>query len=121
MSQNLLQANALNPKVLCSVQLADTSAAAVYTAPGGGAAIIRHGTLCNVSGGSVTATVAIVPSGGTYDGSHRVLSTVPIAAGDTLPLRDFLAGACLGPGDAVYAQSSVGAALDVVLTGTEAQ
>lgn len=120
MTQNLMQATSLLPKVLSSQQLPDTNQHPVYTCPANTAAILKHGTLCNVSGGSVTVTVAIVPNGGTYDGTHRILSALPLAAGDTFSLRDYVAGACLGPGDAVYVQAGTANAIDVTLTGTEA-
>lgn len=117
---NLLTASTLKPKVLASMQLADTSGHSVYSPPNGSSAIVKHGTLCNIGGATVNATVAVVPAGGIFDGTHRVMSAVPIAAGDSFPLKDYLGGACLGPGDAVYVQASVANVLDVILTGTEA-
>lgn len=107
------------PKILCSTQLAGTGAATVYTVPALRATVVKHGVVCNTGGVIVNVTLSIVPSGGTADGTHRVLSAVPVAAGDSFPLGPYIAGACLGPGDFISAQASVAAVLDIVITGIE--
>lgn len=73
----------------------------------------------SVGGVAVPVTVAVVPSGGSFDGTHRVLSAFALAAGDTLDLRGYLTGAHLGAGDAVYVQAATANVIDVVITGTE--
>lgn len=120
MTANILKASALTPTLLASLQLADTSAHSVYAAPIGGAAIVKHGTLCNVTGAAVIVNVAVVPADSSYDGSHRVINSYSLAANDTLPLGDYLGNCHLGPGDAVYVAAGAANAIDVILTGLEA-
>lgn len=120
MSQNLLQANTLIPKVLASQQMSDTNPHAAYTAPDGGAAVVKHGTVCNIGAAAATVTIAVVPSGATYDGTHRVVSAYSVPAGDTLPLSEYLGNCHLGPGDAIYVQAGTANVIDVVLSGVEA-
>lgn len=116
---DILNAVHMDPKVLYSGQLADAADHLLYAPAAGASAIVKHGTVCNVSGASVNVTVRVIPSGGSVDGSHTVISAYPLAAGDTLPLGDYLDGCCLGPGDAVHVQASAGGAVDVVLSGVE--
>lgn len=106
-------------RLLASVQVSATGDTTVYTAPAGKSVEVRHGTLCNVSGSAVTISLALIPFAGAADGTHRVVSNYPLAAGDTLPLRDYLNGAQLGPGDYVSINCATGAAVDVVLSGVE--
>lgn len=119
MAQNLIGVTSMLPKVLCSTQLSATTATTVYTAPAGSSAIVKHGVACNTSAAPVNVTLSIVPSGGTVDGTHRVISAFPLAAGDSLPLGPYIGGANLGPGDFISAQASVANVLDIVLTGVE--
>jgi hypothetical protein len=71
------------------------------------------------TGAVVTVYLSIVKSGGTMgDGTHRVLSSYNLAANDTLPLKDYISGAMLGPGDVIAAYASQANAVDLVITGT---
>ncbi len=119
MPQNLLGITSMLPKVLCSMQLSATTATTVYTVPAGSSAIVKHGVACNTGTASCNVTVSVVPSGGTADATHRVLSAFPLGAGDSLSLADYLGEANLGPGDFISAQASIAAVLDVILTGVE--
>lgn len=119
MTQNLMAATSLLPKLLASIQLSATTATTVYTVPAGGAAVVKQGTLCNTGGSAVTVSVAVVPSGGTADGTHRLISGYSLAAGDTLPLRDYLGDLCLGPGDFIAVTASTANVVDVILSGSE--
>lgn len=116
MSQNLLQVTSMLPQVLVTQQDA-SGEQTVYTCPASSTVKITQGTICNTSGAAVTTSVAVVRSGGTADGTHRVIAGYPLAAGDTLPLRDYLLGVQLGPGDFISVNCSVGSAVDVVLCG----
>ncbi len=119
MPQNLTAITSMLPKVLYSGQLAGTAGVAVYTVPASTSAIIKHGTMCNVGGASVNVSLSIVPSGGSFDGTHLLIYQFPLASHDSLPLSEYLDGANLGPGDAIYVQASVAASVDVVVTGVE--
>src|SRR5690349_14424776 len=97
---NILGAASISPMVLVSQQLG-TSEVAVYTVGAAQSVKIAHGTLCNTTSSAVTVYLSIVKTGGTIgDGTHRAISGYSLAGNDTLPLRDYLAGAMLGPGDA---------------------
>jgi hypothetical protein len=86
------------------------------TGTAGGAASVP-----SVSTFSAPASVflSIVKAGGTIgDGTHRVIHNYSLAGNDTLPLHDYIAGAMLGPGDAISAYSSMAGAVDLIVTGT---
>lgn len=113
---NLLAVSEMTPQILTSVQL-DEGDNTVYTAPIGGTAKIAQGVLCNVSDATVNVSVDVVPAGGLVDGSHTVISAFPLAAGDSLSLADYLAGAMLGPGDFISVNASAADAVNLLLTG----
>lgn len=116
---NVLTATVAAPKVLYSGQLANTTDNSLYSPAAGKSAVIKHATVCNTTGGAVTVTVRVVPSGGSADGTHVILSGYSLAAGDTLPLSDYLEGCCLAPGDSIHAQAGTANAVDVVISGVE--
>lgn len=103
-------------KLLCSTQVGNTETT-VYTVPANTYVKVSHGVLTNVSAAAVTVSVALVPSGGTADGTHRIVYQYSLAAGDSLSLADYLAGAMLGPGDFISVLASAASAVDVVITG----
>jgi len=115
---NVLALSAITPKLLASMQLAAGDNAA-YTVPANKAAKFATGCLCNTSGSAVTVSVSIIPSGGSVDGTHRIVSGYSLAAGDTLSLAEYLSGMLLGAGDAVSVNAGTGSAVDVTLSGTE--
>lgn len=65
----------------------------------------------------VSVSVAVVPSGGSNDGTHTILNQYSLQYGDTLPLADFLDG--LQPGDAVYMQCGAPYGINYLLKGIE--
>lgn len=104
-------------QVLVSAQLG-TAEAVVYAVITGQAVKVAHGTLCNITGSPVVVSVSVVQAGGTVgDGTHRVINSYSLGAGDTLSLRDYLAGAMLGPGDRIAAFAGTASAVDLVITG----
>ena len=107
------------PGVLVSQQLG-TSEVAVYTAAANVHAVeVAHGTLCNTTASAVTVYLSLVKAGGTVgDGTHRVISGYSLAANDTQSLKDYLAGALLGPGDQIAAYASAAGSVDLVVSGT---
>jgi len=104
-------------QILYSGQLSTTSATTVYAVPASTTVKIASGTVCNTSASTVNVTVALLKSGDTADGTHSVISVYPLAAGDTLPLRDYLGGAMLATGEAISVTASTANVVDVVLTG----
>jgi len=67
----------------------------------------------------VTVYLSLVQTGGTLgDGTHRVLNAYSLGANDTLPLRDYIGSAMLGPGDIIAGYASQANAVDIVVTGT---
>lgn len=117
MTQNVAAVTSLLPQILCSTRIASTAETTVYTVPGSTGAVIKHGTLCNTTGAAVTVSLSLVPSGGTAGATNRVISSFSLPANDTQPLRDYLAGACLGPQDFVSIQVGTADAVVLALTG----
>jgi hypothetical protein len=103
-------------KILCSTQVGNAETT-VYTVPANTHVKVSHGVITNVSAAAVSVSVALVPSGGAADGTHRIIYQYSLAAGDSLSLDDYLANAMLGPGDFISVLASAAAAIDVVITG----
>lgn len=118
MSTDLNASTHFTPKILCSTQLASTSATAVYTVPSSSSVRISHGTICNVTGSPVTVTVAIVPASGSDDGSHTILHQYPLDAHDTKSLGEYLGACMLTAAESISVTASSANAVDVVITGT---
>lgn len=114
---NLVGITNVTPKVLSSAQLA-VNDTAIYTVGANKAAKLATLTLCNVSGATVTVSVSIIPSGGTADGTHKIVHSYALNSADTLTV-DEIKGAWLGDGDKVNVHCSVATAIDAVLTGLE--
>lgn len=114
---NVLALASLTQALLVSQQITATTATTVYTVPANKAVKLSQGTLCNVTGSAVTVSLSLIPSGGTADGTHRVIDSYSLAAHDTLPLADYLAGHMLGPGDFISVTAGTANAVDVVISG----
>lgn len=112
-----LALNNMFGQILYSGQLSTTSATSVYTVPASTTVKVTSGTVCNTSGAPVNVTIALLKVGDTADGTHHVISGYPLAAGDTLALRDYLSGVLLAAGEAVSVTVSTASVVDVVLTG----
>ena len=67
---------------------------------------------------TVIVSLSIVPSGGSTDQTHRVISNYSLLSGDTLPLNDLVSDALMGDGDSIALTASLGSRVDFVLTGT---
>jgi hypothetical protein len=115
---NVIVAASISPQVIVSQQLG-TSEAAVYTCAAATSVKVAQATLCNITASAVTVYLSIVKTGGTLgDGTHRIISGYSLAANDTLALRDYIAGAMLGPGDVIAAYAGTATAVDLVITAT---
>lgn len=116
---NIVTPLAMIPTLLVSTKIAVNTDSVVYTVPANHAVKLAQGSIANVSGAAVTCGVSLVPSGGVVgDGSHKVIpDTYSIAAGDSLPLGDFLKDHVLGDGDEIAIHAGTANALDVVISG----
>lgn len=112
---NLTGITSVLPGVLASVQLA-AGDNALYTVPASKAAKLTPLILTNVSAAAVTVSASVVPSGGTVDGTHKVLHAYSLAVGETIQV-DELAGMWLGDGDKVSVNAAAATSVDAVLTG----
>jgi hypothetical protein len=107
----------VTPKILASAQMASGETAA-YTVPANKAAKVATCTITNVSASVVVISVSVVASGGTADGTHRVISAYSLVAGDSLLVADF-DGMWLGAGDFISVNAAAATAIDVIVTGLE--
>lgn len=57
------------------------AAAAYYTAPALTKAVVKNANVCNSTGGAISLTLYLVPSGGTADATNILISARSIAAG----------------------------------------
>ena len=71
----------VTPKTITAAQLT-ASAATYYTAPANTRSIIKKLTFTNTSGGALTVTVYLVPSGGTASATNTLVSAQSIGAGE---------------------------------------
>jgi hypothetical protein len=120
LGQGASPATTLTQELLYSSQLASGDNA-VYTVASNKAVKIGTAALCNVSASAVTISVSVVPSGGTVDGTHKVVSAYSLAAGDTISHEDGLAalkGLMLSEGCVISVNAGTASAVDCVLTGT---
>lgn len=112
-----LSLTTMQGQILFSGQLSTTSATSVYAVPANKTVKIAHGTICNTSGSAVTVSLSLLKSGDTADGTHQIISAYSLAAGDTLPLKDYVGGAMLAENEAVSVTANTANVVDVVLTG----
>lgn len=114
---NVLTLTSLTQALLVSQQLTSTAETTVYTVPANKAVKIAQGSLCNTSGAQVSVSVSLVPSGGTADGTHRVIAGALLDPHDTLSLADYLGGHMLGAGDFISVIASTANVVAVVISG----
>ena len=95
-----------------------TAETTLYTAPANTRTIIDKATITNTTAGAVTATVKLVPSGGSVGASNTVISAQSIAAGASY-LCPELAGHILNTGDFVSALAGAATSLTIRISGRE--
>lgn len=112
---NLTGITTVTPALLASQQLAsgDTT---IYTVGGSNAVKLAKLVLTNTGATAVTVSVALIPSGGAVDSTHRVVSGYSLAAGDSTTVSE-VEGVWLGAGAVVSVNAGTGAAVDVMLSG----
>jgi hypothetical protein len=94
------------------------SGATVTTTDTGGAGSAATPPSGNTTGVAVSVSVSVVPSGGTVDNTHKLISGYGLSVADALVVDD-VKGMWLGAGDGIVVSASLGSAADVVLTGLE--
>lgn len=107
-------------RILASGQLAATTATTIYTVPTTSEAKIGSFSLTNVTGTAVVVTVAVVPSGGTLDGTRTVVSTYSLAANDTISHKDVLSafdGVILETGALISITAGTAGSVNYLLSG----
>lgn len=116
MPADFKQGTNLAGKILASGRVSGTTATTVYTVPASSAVKIATAVLCNTSASAVTISVSVVPSGGTVDGTHVVVSNYSLAANDSVTLTE-LVGSLLDAGAFISVTCSTGAVITYTLTG----
>lgn len=66
---------------------------------------------------AVTVSLSMHKVGDIADGTHGVLAQFPLAAGDTVSLREYLAGAMLATGESVWMKAGTANMVTATLSG----
>jgi len=114
---NIIAATTIAPKILRSTYLPITTEAAQYTVAAGQSVKVATASITNVTATAVTVSISLCPTGGSLDGTHRVVNSYSLPANDTLELG-MLKGAMLGPGDIIGGLAGTASAVVLVVTGT---
>jgi hypothetical protein len=114
---NIIVAASLSPQIIRSTYLPITTEAAQYTVPASTSVKVATATICNVTASAVTVSLSLCPTGGSLDGTHRILNSYSLPANDTLELS-MLKGAMLGPGDIIGGLAGTASAVVLVVTAT---
>ena len=94
-----------------------TSATTLYTATNVKAQIQAF-TVLNTSGGAVTVTIHIVPSGGSASNSNMIVQTKSLNAAESYKVIEAV-GQWLSAGDTIQALASANTAISSVIGGIE--
>lgn len=114
---DILHLATATPQVILSQQLGITDVA-VYTVPAATSIKISQGVICNVTAATVNINISLLKAGQSVDATHRIIHNYPLSGFDTLPLRDYLANAMLGPGDMIAGFASVATSVNLIMSGT---
>ncbi|HAM24195.1 MAG TPA: hypothetical protein DCM51_01350 [Actinobacteria bacterium] len=111
----------LTAKVLYANVLTTTTGTgdAIYTVSANRCAKVQTLTLTSTSGSAINVDVYVVPSGATAGNQHKIVNTYSLASGDSLSLKDYVAGLMLGEGDTIYCKAATGSVINAILTGVE--
>lgn len=108
---------AVTPKRLVDGSQLTTSAATYYTSTNCKTRIDAM-ALTNTTGGAITATVHLIPSGGSASASNTILSAQSIAAGATLIVPGAI-GQWLEAGGFIQALASGATSISIVASGVQ--
>lgn len=106
------------PKRLVDGSQLTGSAATYYTAPANTLTTISAMTLTNTTGGAVTATVHLVPNGGSAGVTNCVLSARTLAAGESFNVGSAI-GQTLPAGGTLQALAGSATSITLVASGYE--
>lgn len=109
---------ATTPKRLVSGSQLTTSAATYYTTPTATRTRIAAFTATNTTGGAVTCTVHLVPSGGSADNTNKVADVVSLAANETKSITGAV-GHVLEAAGTIQALASANTSINIVVSGYE--
>lgn len=98
--------------------LLTTSTDTQYTAPLSTKAVITAATITNSTGTSRTATVYLVPSGGSAGASTTIISAKAITPGDTYVCLELI-GKVIEPSGSIQTVASANSALTFQVSGVE--
>jgi hypothetical protein len=104
-------------QIVTSQQLAST-AASLYTSPIGTWTQISKLTCCNTDTGTHTATLHIVPSGGSTGASTTTTLGQAISPGQTWNSPNEY-GLVLNPGDALWGYADTASKVTIAVSGTQ--
>lgn len=107
---------ALTAKKLGVITQLTATAATLYTVPAATTTRVMELLICNTDTVERTITVHFVTSGGTASAANRVLSAMVVPGGGTVALG---LNTVLATGDQIAALASVGAAINLLCSGTE--
>jgi hypothetical protein len=105
-------------KNLIASKHAAGSATTEYTAAAATRVIIDKFTATNITGGAITLTIYLVPSGGSAGASNTIISALSIAAGATTDLTQ-LQNQILNSGDFVSVFASAATSIVIRMSGRE--
>jgi len=106
------------PKQIVSGAQLTASAATYYATPTNTLTTISAMTLCNTTAEAVTATVYLVPSGGTAGADNTVLSARSLAAGESYNVSGAI-GQTIPAGSTVQALAGSATSITLVASGYE--
>lgn len=106
------------PKRLVPGSQLTTSAATYYTVPANTLTTISACTLTNTTGGAVTATMHLVPTGGTADATNCILSARTIAAGESFNVGSAI-GQTMAAGGTLQGLAGSATSITLVASGYE--
>lgn len=106
------------PKRLVDGSQLTTSAASYYTAPSNTLTTISACTVTNTSAGAVTATLYLVPNGGSAAASNCILSARTLAAGESFNVGSAI-GQTLPAGGSLQALAGSATSIALVASGYE--
>jgi hypothetical protein len=106
-------------KCLFEAQAAPNTETTVYTAPAGTRTILDKITATNTSGGNITVTWKIIPSGGTPAASNAVTYQKTVATGGPAETFPEMVGQVLNAGDFLSVLASAATGLTIRGSGRE--
>lgn len=109
---------AITGKTLVGGSQLTASAVTYYTAPTSTRTQIQAMTLTNTTAGAITATVYLVPSGGSASDSNTVLSAKSIAADESYKVIEAI-GQWLEAGATIQALAGSATSISLVASGIE--